>query len=81
MVCSPHEVALLRREIGDDFALVVPGVRPDWAGADDQKRIMTPGEAVSAGANHLVIGRPITQSEDPVGAARRIAEEIADALA
>lgn len=78
VVCSPHEVALLRRELGDDFALVVPGVRPDWAGADDQKRIMTPGEAVAAGANHLVIGRPITKSEDPVAAARRIADEIAN---
>lgn len=81
VVCSPHEVALLRREIGDDFALVVPGVRPDWAGADDQKRIMTPGEAVAAGANHLVIGRPITRAQDPVAAARRIAEEIAEAHA
>ena len=81
VVCSPHEVALLRREMGEDFALVVPGVRPEWAGADDQKRIMTPGEAVAAGANHLVIGRPITKSTDPVGAARRIAEEIVKALA
>jgi orotidine-5'-phosphate decarboxylase len=79
VVCSPHEVGLLRREIGDAFALVVPGVRPDWAGADDQKRVMTPGEAIAAGADHLVIGRPITKSADPVGAARRIAVEIADA--
>ena len=81
VVCSPHEVALLRREMGADFALVVPGVRPVWAGADDQKRIMTPGEAIAAGANHLVIGRPITKSDDPIGAARRITEEIAEALA
>ena len=79
VVCSPHEVAMLRAELGGDFALVVPGVRPTWAGADDQKRIMTPGEAVAAGADHLVIGRPITKSDDPVGAARRIAEEIANA--
>jgi len=79
VVCSPHEVGLLRREIGDAFALVVPGVRSDWAGADDQKRVMTPGEAIAAGADHLVIGRPITKSADPVGAARRIAVEIADA--
>ena len=79
VVCSPHEVGLLRREIGDAFALVVPGVRPDWAGADDQKRVMTPGEAIAAGADHLVIGTPITKSADPVGAARRIAVEIADA--
>jgi orotidine-5'-phosphate decarboxylase len=81
VVCSPHEVALLRREMGADFALVVPGVRPVWAGADDQKRIMRPGEAIAAGANHLVIGRPITKSDDPIGAARRITEEIAEALA
>ncbi|MEK9645762.1 MAG: orotidine-5'-phosphate decarboxylase [Alphaproteobacteria bacterium] len=81
VVCSPQEVARLRAEIGESFALVVPGVRPDWAGADDQKRVMTPGEAVAAGADHLVIGRPITRAEDPVGAARRIADEIAGALA
>jgi orotidine-5'-phosphate decarboxylase len=80
VVCSPHEVAVLRSALGERFALVVPGVRPDWAGADDQKRIMTPGEAVAAGADHLVIGRPITRSDDPVGAARRIAEEISTAL-
>ncbi len=81
VVCSPQEVAMLRAEIGESFALVVPGVRPNWAGADDQKRVMTPGEAVAAGADHLVIGRPITRAEDPVGAARRIADEIAGALA
>ena len=79
VVCSPHEVAMLRAALGDDFALVVPGVRPDWAGADDQKRIMTPGEAIAAGAGQLVIGRPITTSDDPIGAARRIADEIANA--
>ena len=79
VVCSPQEVALLRAELGPDFALVVPGVRPVWAGADDQKRVMTPAEAIAAGANHLVIGRPITRSDDPVGAARRIADEIAGA--
>jgi orotidine-5'-phosphate decarboxylase len=78
-VCSPWEVAPLRDAIGPDFVLVVPGVRPDWAGADDQKRIMTPAEAISAGANHLVIGRPITRADDPVSAARRIAEEISAA--
>jgi len=78
-VCSPREVAPLRDAIGPDFVLVVPGVRPDWARVNDQKRVMTPAEAISAGANHLVIGRPITRAEDPVGAARRIAEEISAA--
>jgi len=77
LVCSPHEVALLRAELGGDVALVVPGVRPAWASSDDQKRVMTPAEAVAAGADHLVIGRPITRSDDPVGAARRIVDEIA----
>lgn len=81
IVCSPQEVSLLRGEIGDQFALVVPGVRPEWAGADDQKRVMTPGEAVAAGADHLVIGRPITRSDDPVGAARRIVDELSKVTA
>ena len=56
--------------------LIVPGVRPSWAGADDQKRVMTPAEAVGAGADFLVIGRPITRAEDPATAAQRIAAEI-----
>ncbi len=75
-VCSPLEIAALKSSLGADFALVVPGVRPDWAGADDQKRVMTPGDAVSAGADFLVIGRPITRADDPVSAARRIADEL-----
>ena len=75
-VCSPQEVELLRRECGAGFALVVPGVRPVWAPADDQKRVMTPAEAVNAGADHLVIGRPILRAADPADAARRIAAEI-----
>ena len=77
LVASPHEVALLRRELGRDCLLVVPGVRPGGAAANDQKRVMTPAEAMRAGATHLVIGRPITKAADPAGAASRIAEEIA----
>ena len=76
IVASPHEVAALREALGTDMDLIVPGVRPDWAGADDQKRIMTPSDAVRAGADFLVIGRPITQAADPAAAARRIADEI-----
>lgn len=76
LVASPHEVARLRDELGPDCTLVVPGVRPAWASTDDQKRVMTPGEAVAAGADYLVIGRPITQADDPADAARRIAEDI-----
>jgi orotidine-5'-phosphate decarboxylase len=76
VVCSAREVAALRKACGPDFKLVVPGIRPAWASTDDQKRIMTPSDAVSAGADYLVIGRPITGADDPADAARRIVEEI-----
>ncbi len=80
LVASPQEVAALRAARGEDCLLVVPGIRPAWASTDDQKRIMTPGDAVKAGADFLVIGRPITQSKDPKVAAKLITDEIADAL-
>ncbi len=76
VVCSPREVAALRRERGPDFKLVVPGIRPAWAATDDQKRVETPADTLAAGADYLVIGRPITESQDPADAARRIADEI-----
>lgn len=79
VVCSPQEIAALRAACGPDFKLVVPGIRPAWAAVGDQKRIMTPAEAVAAGADRLVIGRPITAAPDPAEAARRIATEIATA--
>lgn len=78
IVCSPAEVAMLREACGPDFILMVPGIRPAWAAANDQKRMMTPAQALAAGADHLVIGRPITGDADPVAAARRIAAEIAE---
>ena len=81
VVCSPREAAMLRSALPAEFELVVPGVRPFRADAGDQKRAATPGEAVAAGADRLVVGRPITRSDDPAGAARRIASEIAEALA
>lgn len=81
VVCSPRETAMLRSALPAEFELVVPGVRPLRADADDQKRAATPGEAVAAGADRLVVGRPITRSDDPAGAARRIASEVAEALA
>jgi orotidine-5'-phosphate decarboxylase len=76
VVASPQEVAMLRAECGPDLLLVIPGVRPAGSAADDQKRTMTPAAAVAAGADYLVIGRPITRAADPAGAARRIAAEI-----
>ncbi|MEE8188697.1 MAG: orotidine-5'-phosphate decarboxylase [Kiloniellales bacterium] len=77
VVCSPWEIEHLRADCGPGFILAVPGIRPDWAAAGDQKRVMTPAEAVAKGADYLVIGRPITAQSDPLAAARRIAEEIA----
>ena len=76
VVCSPHEVAAIRAQCGKEFKLVVPGIRPASAALGDQKRVMTPAQAVAAGADHLVIGRPITQAKDPVAAARAIAAEL-----
>ncbi len=77
VVCSPREIGPIRAACGDGFKLVVPGIRPTWAAAGDQKRITTPSDAVRAGADYLVIGRPITQADDPVEAAERIADELA----
>lgn len=76
VVCSPQEIALLREACGADFKLIVPGIRPAWAAVGDQKRIMTPREALEAGADILVIGRPITAADDPSEAVARIAEEL-----
>ena len=76
VVCSPHEISLIKEACGKDFKLVVPGIRPVGSTRGDQKRIMTPGEAVALGADYLVIGRPITLAEDPAGAAQKIANEI-----
>lgn len=76
VVCSPKEVSALRAQCGRDFHLVIPGIRPAWAAANDQKRVLTPAEAVAAGADWLVIGRPITAAADPAEAARKIQEEL-----
>ena len=78
VVASPLEITLIREACGPDFLIVTPGVRPSFAAVDDQKRIMTPSEAVSSGADFLVIGRPIAKAVDPVQAAESIATEIAD---
>ena len=79
VVCSAKEVVALRGAVGPDFKLVVPGIRPTWASTDDQRRVVTPKDAIDLGADYLVIGRPITGHSDPVAAARLIAEELADA--
>jgi orotidine-5'-phosphate decarboxylase len=77
-VCSPQEVAALRRACGQNFTLICPGVRPQWATSGDQKRTMTPAQALQAGADYLVIGRPITAAVDMVAAWEKIGEELAD---
>jgi orotidine-5'-phosphate decarboxylase len=76
IVCSPLEVAMLRSEIGPEPLLVVPGIRPAGVAAGDQARTLTPREAVAAGADWLVIGRPITAAADPAGAAAAIAADL-----
>lgn len=76
VVCSPREIELLRREYGRELVIVTPGIRPVWAAAQDQKRIMTPAEAVAKGADYLVIGRPVTGAPSPDEAFLRIVEEL-----
>ncbi|XHU96237.1 MAG: orotidine-5'-phosphate decarboxylase [cyanobacterium endosymbiont of Rhopalodia gibba] len=75
-VCSPREVSQLRQICGDDFLLVCPGIRPSWFDNGDQRRVMTPSEAIKAGADYLVIGRPITMANDPIAAWEKICEEL-----
>lgn len=72
IVCSGHEIKSVRENLGKDFVLMVPGIRPAGSDVGDQKRIMTPKEAMTAGATHLVIGRPITGAKDPAQAAADI---------
>lgn len=76
VVCSAHEIKALRTKLGEDFLLVVPGIRPKDADRGDQQRVMGPKEALDAGASLLVIGRPITAAPDPVEAARSIAASL-----
>lgn len=76
VVCSAQEIAAVRAECGTDFVLVTPGIRPAGAALGDQKRVMTPAAAMQAGADWLVIGRPITAAADSVAAARAVAEEL-----
>lgn len=76
VVASPLEIGLIREVCGDDFVIVTPGVRPAWAASNDQQRVMTPAEAIDAGADYIVVGRPITAADNPREAATRILQEI-----
>ncbi|HHY04353.1 MAG TPA: orotidine-5'-phosphate decarboxylase [Thermoanaerobacterales bacterium] len=72
VVASPKEIAAIRNELGSDFLIVTPGVRPSWAETFDQKRVMTPAAALDAGADFIVVGRPITASKDPIQALKKL---------
>ena len=76
VVASAQEASELRSELGDEFAIVTPGVRPAGAGHGDQVRVATPAEAIAAGASHIVVGRPITAAVDPASEARAILGQI-----
>jgi orotidine-5'-phosphate decarboxylase len=77
-VCSPAEASSLREQLGDEACIITPGVRPAGSAHGDQKRVMTPAQAIAAGANMLVVGRPIRDASDPAAAAVAIAREIGD---
>jgi len=76
VVCSPHEIVIIRRIVGPDFKIVTPGIRPVGSLQDDQKRVMTPVEALKLGADYLVIGRPITAAPEPLQALLEIEDSI-----
>ncbi|MBR0824833.1 orotidine-5'-phosphate decarboxylase [Bradyrhizobium manausense] len=80
IVCSPEEVGNLRKIVGHQMELVTPGIRPAGSATGDQKRIMTPGRAIAAGADYLVVGRPVVEAADPKAVAEAIQAEIAQAL-
>ena len=79
VVCSAQEAQLLKKQLGEDFCLVTPGIRPKTASLDDQSRVVTPSQAVAWGADYLVIGRPITQAADPLQALQAIDQELQQA--
>lgn len=77
VVCSPREVPLIRQAVpAEGFLTVCPGVRPEWAQKGDQKRVMTPADAMAQGVDHIVVGRPITKAEDPVAATLKVLQEM-----
>lgn len=76
VVCSPQEITAIRNACGRDFKIVTPGIRPSWSATNDQKRITTPKQALTMGADYMVVGRPITAADNPRAAALRIIEEL-----
>jgi orotidine-5'-phosphate decarboxylase len=80
VVASAQEARQIRRMVGEGFALITPGIRPRGGDAGDQARVVTPAQAIEAGASHIVVGRPITAAQDPASAARVIVQEIASSL-
>lgn len=76
VVCSPHEIALIRETAGDDMLIVTPGIRPKGAAKGDQARVTTPGEALRLGCDYIVVGRPITEAASPSDAAKAIVDEL-----
>lgn len=79
VVASAKEAKAIRAEIGEDFVIVTPGVRPEWAAKGDQKRVLTPKQALREGADYIVVGRPIIKADDPLEAAKRIIDEMEEA--
>ena len=78
IVCSAKELKVLRDHVGKDLIIVTPGIRPKWAEKQDQKRIMSPADAIKFGANFLVIGRPITEADNPSDAFKKLCQEISE---
>jgi len=76
IVCSPQELELIKKEFPKDFLVITPGIRPTWASANDQKRIMTPSQALQKGADYIVVGRPVIAASDPQDSFKKILEEI-----
>ena len=76
VVASAKEAKAIRAALGDDFVIVTPGVRPEWAAKGDQKRVLTPKQAIAEGADYIVVGRPIIQADDPLEAAKKIISEM-----
>jgi orotidine-5'-phosphate decarboxylase len=80
VVASPKEITAIRKACGPEFVIVTPGIRPNWAASNDQKRILTPKEAIQLGATYLVVGRPITAHEQPGEAAQKIVAEMEEGI-